>query len=128
MAEPATPEELIAAYEQASAAHDLEGVMALLDDRAVYWFSNQSAHVGREAVRGAIAHNFAAVEGEAYALADLRWLVRSEEAAVCVYRYRWRGRIGGREAQGEGRGTSVLARRDAGWRIVHEHLSAGPPS
>ncbi len=56
----------------------------------------------------------------------LRWLVRNEHAAVCVYTYHWRGLIDDVARAGTGRGTSVLRRDATGWVVAHEHLSALP--
>ena len=63
---------------------------------------------------------------ETYWLEDLAWIAKSAEAASCTYRFRWRATIGGQLAEGTGRGTTVLAKGEIGWRIVHEHLSAIP--
>ena len=53
--------------------------------------------------------------------------MQGADAAACTYAYHWSGVIGGISSSGKGRGTNVLARDGTGpWRIVHEHLSAGP--
>lgn len=120
-----TPDAFMAAYEAATAAHDLEATLALVADDAVFLFSNETCHPGKPAIRRALQANFAAIEAEDYRLEGLRWLVRGEDAAVCVFEFHWRGRVRGQPAAGRGRGTSVLARRDGAWRLVHEHLSRG---
>ncbi|MEM6552476.1 MAG: nuclear transport factor 2 family protein [Planctomycetota bacterium] len=128
MEDAATPEVLMAAYERASRGHDLETVLACIDDDAVYWFSTGACHVGKPAVAEAIGRNFAAIEAEDYRLEELVWRVRTAESAVCTYRYVWAGVIGGQPASGAGRGTSVLVEKGGRWWVVHEHLSAGPAS
>lgn len=113
------------AYESATAAHDLEGTLALIADDAVYLFSNESSHVGKEAIRRALEANFAAIKAEEYRIQGLRWLAVSGDVAACVYEYVWSGEIGGEPASGRGRGTSVIKRSQGAWRVAHEHLSRG---
>src|SRR5690606_16354751 len=103
------------------------GLFELLDDAAIICISNETAHIGKAAVEAALQTNFEAIEDDTYEPYDLEWLVETIDAAVCVYGFRWMGRIDGRPASGSGRGTSVLARRNGRWLIVHEHLSRGVP-
>ncbi len=119
------------AYQEALRAHDLDAAMALIGPDAVFWFSTGTAHAGHDAIRAAIAANFDAIKLEDYRIAELSWIVpgssQGEHAAACTYAYHWSGIIGGASSSGRGRGTNLLARDAAGqWRIVHEHLSAGP--
>lgn len=120
-----TPEEAFSQYVAATRSGDLEAVMDFVADDAVYLFSNESSHIGRAAVRAAIAHNFAAIEGESYDAVGVRWLAKSPDTAACVYRYQWSGRIGDEFMKGGGRGTCVMQRDGERWFIVHEHLSRG---
>ncbi|HEV7345296.1 MAG TPA: nuclear transport factor 2 family protein [Devosia sp.] len=53
-------------------------------------------------------------------------MAAGDAAAACIYEFHWRATVDGQQSAGRGRGTSVLARRTAGWQIVHEHLSAEP--
>ena len=126
-AHPANAAEAMAEYQRRNGIRDLPGLLELIDDTAVYWHSNATAHVGKPAVEAAIRANFDGIEDDTYAPYDLEWLVETQDVAVCVYGFRWTGRIDGREASGSGRGTSVLARREGRWLIVHEHLSRGAP-
>lgn len=117
---------LLSAYQAALRAHDLDAVMACIADDAVYLFSTGASHIGKDAIRDAIAHNFSAIEAEDYRMEKLRWLNVSDRAAVCIFEYQWAGRIGGEPASGFGRGTIVMRCDEAGkWLIVHEHLSRG---
>jgi len=125
--EPRTPAEAMAEYQRRTRARDLAGLLELVDAGAVFWFSNETAHVGKRAVEAAIRANFEAIEDDTYEPFGLEWLVAAEDVAVCTYGFRWTGRIGGREASGSGRGTSVFARRDGRWLVAHEHLSRGSP-
>lgn len=122
---PSTPTEAMAAYERATRAHDLPALLALIDDDAVYFFSNESDHVGKPAIEAAIRRNFEVIQDETYVLEDRTWLVTAEDVAACVYNYRWTGTVHGEPASGGGRGTTVLRRTDEGWKVVHEHLSRG---
>ncbi len=115
------------AYRESLRARDLDAAMALIGLDAVFWFSTGTAHAGHDAVRAAIAANFDAIKLEDYRIAELSWIVQSADAAACTYACHWNGVIGGTSSSGAGRGTNVLARDAAGqWRVVHEHLSAGP--
>lgn len=122
-----TPDDWMTAYQEALRAHDLDAAMSLIGSGAVFWFSTGTAHAGHDAIRAAIAAKFDAIKLEDYRIAELRWVVQGVGAAACTYAYHWTGLIGGTSSSGRGRGASVLARDAAGqWRIVHEHLSAGP--
>lgn len=121
------PTELMRDYESASRAHDLERLLDCIDADAVYWFSNQACHVGKPAIAKAIQANFDAIKAEDYRIEGLRWLVQTAGSAVCTYLFAWSGEIGGKPAGGSGRGTTVLVNRGGQWRILHEHLSKGPP-
>ena len=120
-----TPDEFLREYEAATSAHDLERTLGLIDEEAVYWFSDGASHNGREAVAKALQSNFDAIELEDYRLHDVAWLARSGEVAACTYRFAWSGVVRGRPASGSGRGTAVLTRRGESWVVVHEHLSKG---
>jgi uncharacterized protein (TIGR02246 family) len=120
-----SPTEFMHAYEAATNAHDLEGTLALIADDAVYLFSDQSSHVGKDAIRAVLQANFVAISNETYSIHELRWLAESDEVAACVYAFDWSGEIDGKPARGNGRGTSVLRRVDGSWRVAHEHLSSG---
>ena len=121
------PEELLREYGRRVNRHDFAEVAPLIDPSALYWFSDGSAHEGLAEIRAAFEHNWRVIQREVYRIEDVRWVVRGPEIAVCAYRFRWEGetRTGPRSA--EGRGTSVLRRTDAGWRILLEHLSRPAP-
>ncbi len=124
-----TPTEFMREYLRLGQTRDIEALLALIDDDAVFLFSNQSSHFGKDAIRNAICANFDAIQNEDYGIRDLKWLVSSDEVAVCVYEFGWVGEIDGAPASGGGRGTTAIRRAaDAGripWRVVHEHLSRG---
>jgi ketosteroid isomerase-like protein len=121
-----TPEQAMSAYEAAARAHDLKAILALVHPDAVYWFSTETSHVGKQAIEEAIRANFDSIVGETYEVDQLRWLARTDDVAVCLYRFTWTGTVDGRPVGGTGRGTNVLCRSGDDWLIVHEHLSRGP--
>ena len=120
-----SPTEFMQAYEATTNAHDIDALLDLIAEDAVYLFSNQTTHVGKAAIREAIQANFDAIEDEAYQIQHLRWLANSVDVAACVYKFNWSGRIRGKPASGQGRGTTVIRRVDGQWKIAHEHLSSG---
>jgi uncharacterized protein (TIGR02246 family) len=121
----ATAAECLAAFEAALARADLDAAMALLTEDAVFFYSNASAHFGKNAIRSAIKANFDSIKDDTYATHDHVWLAKSDSAAACTYGFAWTGTIDGKPVGGSGRGTTVLRRETGGWRIVHEHLSQG---
>ena len=121
---PQSPEEFIHSYEEALRSHDQARVLELIDDDAVYFFSNETQHIGKSAIAEAIGRNFEIIKCEQYEMSNLRWLVKNESAVV-IFDYAWSGLINGEQASGFGRGTLVLKSHGESWRIVHEHLSRG---
>ena len=121
-----TPEEFIRTYETSNSAHGLERTLSLIDESAIYWFSDGSCHVGKSAIEKAIRRNFETIKDENYQISDIVWVAHSPDIAVCIYRFDWSGEIRGAQASGSGRGTSVLVRREDSWIVTHEHLSKGP--
>jgi len=120
-----TADEFMVAYEQATNSHDIEATLSLVDDQAVYLFSDESTHVGKPAIERVLRKNFDLTKEENYAIDNLTWLVDTGEVAACVYDYSWSGLINGEPASGSGRGTTVLRRSENGWKVIHEHLSRG---
>lgn len=121
MAEPATARDVLAAYAERINAHHFTLLLNLIAPHAVFWFSD-GTHRGHAAAREAFERTWAALPDEHYWLEDVEWTAEGEAAASCIYRFNWRSG----ERSGAGRGTTVLARMPAGWRIVHEHLSPEP--
>ena len=120
-----TPDQFMREYETSGRVGGVEHTLRLIDDDAVYWFSDGTSHTGKPAIERAVRRNFDAIRDETYRISDLVWVAQSSDVAVCVYRFDWSGLIGGKPASGTGRGTSVLARRADSWVVVHEHLSKG---
>lgn len=113
----------MARYEQANNSHDIDRVAPLIAEDATYWFSDGS-YAGITAIRAAVEETFAAIGDEVYQIRDLQWVVCTPGTAVCRYRFRWEGIVGGKPRSGRGRGTNVIVRRGGAWKMLHEHLSS----
>lgn len=120
-----TPDEFMSEYERATSSHDLQAILSLIDEGAIYLFSDGSVHIGLQAIERVLRHNFEIIQGEDYAIDNLTWILKTGDAAACVYDFSWSGIVNGEPASGSGRGTSILRRSGDNWRIVHEHLSKG---
>lgn len=110
-------------YEQANNSHEIDRVVPLIAEDAVYWFSDGS-YRGLDAITGAIERTFGTIHGEKYEIKDLEWVVLAADHAVCRYRFFWTGAVDGQPRSGKGRGTNVIVRRDGAWKMQHEHLSS----
>jgi ketosteroid isomerase-like protein len=110
-------------YEQANNTHEIDRVVPLIAEDAVYWFSD-GAYRGLDEITGAIKRTFETIHDEKYEICDLEWVVLTAEHAVCRYRFAWTGVVDGQSRSGSGRGTNVIVKRDGAWRMQHEHLSS----
>jgi uncharacterized protein (TIGR02246 family) len=117
-----TAADLLRAYESALATQDWKQVEPLLHPGACVTFSDGRHFHGRDAVREAFQRNFSSIEEERYEIRAVHWIASDASHATCTYEFHWSGLIGGRPAQGAGRGTSVLKNDDGRWLIVAEHL------
>jgi ketosteroid isomerase-like protein len=118
-------DDFLGEYIRSTNSHQFDAVALLIDDEAVYWFSNGS-YRGVSAIRAAFKKTWSIIQDEEYAIEDLEWVTIDEQTATCIYTYRWRGVIDGAVREGIGRGTNVLRNDGRQWRIVHEHLSPRP--
>ncbi|QCR40982.1 DUF4440 domain-containing protein [Microbacterium sp. SGAir0570] len=120
-----TASDTLARYIAATNTHDFDEVEQVLDPSAVYYFGDATC-AGLAAVRTYFERTWALIPDEVYGAEDVEWVVDAADAAVAVYTYRWSGHIDGQARSGRGRATNVFHRTGSGWRLVHEHLSAGP--
>jgi ketosteroid isomerase-like protein len=121
----ASPADCMAAFEAALGRKDLDTAMSLLTHDVAFFYSNGSAHWGRQAIRAAIQANFDTIDRDNYTTREHIWLAESDSTAAIIYSFSWSGLVNGKKAGGRGRGTTVFRREPDGWRIAHEHLSQG---
>ena len=122
---PATsPQACSADFPAALIRRDMEAALALLADDVVFFYSNGSELIGKDAFAANMEASWKVLEDYKYSTLDPVWIAESDTAAV-VYGFAWSGMVRGQEVSGAGRGTRVLRRGPAGWVIAHEHLSLG---
>lgn len=69
------------------------------------------------------------IENEVYSAKDVSWITETDEQAVCLYTYEWKGFYQGEPVSGAGRATNVFIKDESGnWKLKHEHLSSLPKS
>ncbi|WP_062270695.1 nuclear transport factor 2 family protein [Endozoicomonas arenosclerae] len=120
-----TPQDLLLRYEQVLASQDWEKIAPLMHKDICVTFSN-GTYKGIEAVESVFIDNFTSIKEEDYRITNVHWAYISENTAVCLYDFNWKGIIDGEECSGGGRGTSSLIREQDQWLIISEHL--GPYS
>jgi ketosteroid isomerase-like protein len=104
---------------------DMDAALALLADDVVFFYSNGSVIVGKQAFAAAMTANWKVVTDYEYSTVDSHWIADSDRVASVIYSFAWSGSARGEKVSGSGRGTRVLSNDGSGWRIAHEHLSAG---
>ncbi len=120
-----SPQACMTAFIDSLIRRDLNAALALLTDDVAFFYSNGSALWGKEAFASAMTANWKLIDRYNYSTLDAIWLAQSETAAAVIYTFSWSGVAGGMDVSGGGRGTRVFRRDRDGWRIAHEHLSAG---
>jgi ketosteroid isomerase-like protein len=120
-----SPQTCTAEFTAALVRRDMAAALALLTDDVVFFYSNGSAIVGKDAFAALMTANWKVLSDYEYSTAESIWVAHSESAACVIYSFAWSGVAGGAKVGGSGRGTRVLSKDGAGWRIAHEHLSAG---
>ena len=116
-----TPQEVLKKYELALASQDWDSVEPLMHQDVCVTFSN-GTFKGISEVKAVFERNFASIQDEECEISNLHWAHISEEKAVCLYDFSWKGIIDGEICSGGGRGTSVLISENEQWKIVTEHL------
>lgn len=104
---------------------DMDAALELLTDDVVFFYSNGSVIKGKAAFASLMTASWKVISDYEYSTVDSIWIDRSETAACIIYSFAWTGTAGGDTVAGGGRGTRVLSNEGSGWRIAHEHLSAG---
>jgi ketosteroid isomerase-like protein len=105
---------------------DMRSALTLLTDGVVFFYSNGSVIIGKDAFKATMAANWQMVSDYQYSTDDSDWIVQSDTAASVIYSFTWSGTVQGKAVGGAGRGTRVFSNDGSGWRIAHEHLSTGP--
>lgn len=114
----------LAAYIAATNTHDFDQVARLLDEEAVYWFSDRSCNTLDE-IRAYFEHAWDVIRDEVYRAEDVEWIASDAHSAVCLYTYHYEGYAQGTFIAGSGRATNVFVRNAEGaWKLKHEHLSS----
>ncbi|AWP25616.1 DUF4440 domain-containing protein [Paenibacillus glucanolyticus] len=112
------------AYIAATNTHDFDQVARLLDEEAVYWFSDRSCTTLDE-IRLYFEQAWDAIREEVYRAEDVEWIASDAHSAVCIYTYHFEGYHQGTFMSGSGRATNVFIRDVEGsWKLKHEHLSS----
>ncbi len=121
-----SPQACTADFTAALIRRDIDGALALLADDVVFFYSNGTAVVGKDAFASLMTSSWKVVENYRYSTLESTWVSLSDAAAAVIYSFSWSGIVRDAEVGGGGRGTRVFSREPgAGWLIVHEHLSAG---
>lgn len=122
---PDSAEAAMALYAAGINHHRFDELVPLIAEDAQFWFSD-GTHCGIADIRTAFETTWSRLTDETYWLEEVSWIAKGDAAASCVYRFCWVANVDGIRRSGSGRGTTVLARSDGRWQIVHEHLSARP--
>lgn len=71
-----TPEECM--VQMAAAAEDPDRLCSFASDDGVYWFTNQTTHVGKERIRATLKQNAELVSDYTYEAGPRQWLLETE--------------------------------------------------
>lgn len=112
-------------FTDAMIRRDMDTALSLLRNDVVFFYSNGSVIIGKDAFASVMTANWKMVSDYEYSTVDSIWIAQSEVAASVIYSFTWSGTAGGAKVSGGGRGTRVLSNDGSGWRIAHEHLSIG---
>ncbi len=117
-----TPEEFMKEYEHRANSKDIESILPLIDERAVYWFS-EGSYKGIDQIKEAFERTWSTIKEERYTIDNLNWIANCQHTAVCIYDFHSKGNILGCPVEFNGRGTNVIRQINGQWKITHEHLS-----
>jgi len=104
---------------------DIDAALMLLTDNVVFFCSNGSVIIGKDAFAATMTANWKIVTDYEYSAVESNWIAESDTVASVIYSFAWSGLARGEKVGGSGRGTRVFSRDGSGWRIAHEHLSTG---
>ena len=104
-------ETVLTTYVEKLNTHSWEQIAVHVAKEAVFVFT-EGTFIGHEAAKQSFEKTFALIQNEEFSLHDIAWSVVTTEVAVCHYKFCWKGLISGQQAEGEGRGTSILRKAD----------------
>ncbi|HEV7692319.1 MAG TPA: nuclear transport factor 2 family protein [Hyphomonadaceae bacterium] len=121
-----SPQACAADFTAALIRRDMGAALALLTDDVVFFYSNGTTIVGKDAFAALMTASWKVIENYQYKSGDSQWIAGTANAATVIYSFAWSGIARGAEVSGSGRGTRVFSRQSGGeWLIAHEHLSNG---
>jgi ketosteroid isomerase-like protein len=103
----------------------MDAALTLLTDDVVFFYSNGSVIIGKDAFATVMTANWKMVTDYEYSTVESNWIAESDTVASVIYSFAWSGTARGEKVSGSGRGTRVFSNDGSGWRIAHEHLSTG---
>lgn len=119
-----TPEDFIKQYEKALSTQSWEIVEPLIHSDCVATFTS-GTYRGKDQVEEIFRKNFELIQNEEYTISNVHWVIKEENYAVFTFNYHWSGLINGKQAEGGGRGTSVIVSTGDQWQLISEHLGPG---
>jgi ketosteroid isomerase-like protein len=121
-----SPQACAVEFTAALIRRDLGSALALLADGAVFFYSNGTTIVGKNAFAASMTGAWSAIENYKYESGESDWLTLTSDAAAVIYRFAWSGVARGADVSGAGRGTRVFMKQpNGGWLLTHEHISNG---
>lgn len=121
-----SPQACAAAFTAALLRRDIGAALALLSDGVVFFYSNGTTIVGKDAFAATMTAAWSVIENYKYESDGANWLTLTDDTATVIYRFAWSGIARGADVSGAGRGTRVFAKQpDGGWALTHEHISNG---
>ncbi|MBG9783199.1 YybH family protein [Shouchella lehensis] len=118
-------EQALERYIKATNTHCFSEVEKVLHSEAVFWFTNRSC-VTRKDIQTFFESAWEQIKEEVYGATEVKWLMTTEQAALCTYTYTYQGYQDGTFVSGKGRATNAFVLEKGEWKLIHEHLSAMP--
>ncbi|SEO08132.1 SnoaL-like domain-containing protein [Amphibacillus marinus] len=112
-------------YIAATNSHDFNEVKQVLDEHAVYWFTDQICTT-HDQIKNYFEAAWALIKDEVYQAREVKWISHDQASATCLYTYYYEGYLDGEFISGSGRATNVFVKNTNNeWKLIHEHLSSG---
>jgi ketosteroid isomerase-like protein len=103
-----SPQACTVEFTAALIRRDIGSAQALLADDVVFFYSNGTAILGKEAFSSMMTESWKMVEDYHYLTLEPRWIAQSDAAAALIYGFEWSGMVRGAKAGGRSRGTRVF--------------------